>query len=686
MRKFTVILFALIVSAFAMQSLAGPSKAPARSAIFNSLPAGFQQLGNTTIYYNVSERTAAGPGAQTGFSILGKIGDYYYSSTYERNDVGMFSTTYREGAGFIAAFKVNNNNAVYLNAATGTTANGVNVTARIEPHGDVAALITYTLKNNTNAAVTVNAGVWGDIMIGDNDYAPLERLVHDGDAYGLKLKYSTAQNAPLMCALFGEGITGVTPADDFWFGQYRNNYQASEIVGVYDNIYEHQYQAWYGTYYEDEVDENYMVENGNYDSGMGFCWKNRMIPAGESIELSYIISVGEIEYEEPFVPGDDRFEYEVEAFDFEGWNDLSVAHPAHVFGYYEHPYAQNGYIEYQVDDENTWHRIPAELVSGENFDLNFDMFFNQNRTTDHVLNLRFNDGLDNVVPMDGLSWTDVRSIPVNGLDDRAYNGEPQIYEVTIGDGEPFTIGENGEYVEPGDYTFSFEGAFADNTIGVNETVFTIGKGQSEITYVIPDDCVYDGAPHGATVTLVVGDGDLIVTYVNTETGEVLTDAPVNAGNYDVVVMVTETNYYYGIEETVIGNFTIDKAQSQITYTIPDDVTYDGEPHAATVTLVVGDGDLTVTYRNVATGDILTSAPVEEGTYEVIVVVTETENYYGIEETVIGSFTILSKHTAVEELNINAEDNGAWYTIDGRRVAAPAKGGIYIHNGKKYIVK
>lgn len=32
------------------------------------------------------------------------------------------------------------------------------------------------------------------------------------------------------------------------------------------------------------------------------------------------------------------------------------------------------------------------------------------------------------------------------------------------------------------------------------------------------------------------------------------------------------------------------------------------------------------------------------------------------------------------------DNGAWYTLQGVRVSAPTKGGIYIHNGRKVVIK
>ena len=60
MKKITILSLALLAGACAMQLNAAPGKAPNRSAIFNYLPSGFQQLGNTSIYYNVSARDAAG--------------------------------------------------------------------------------------------------------------------------------------------------------------------------------------------------------------------------------------------------------------------------------------------------------------------------------------------------------------------------------------------------------------------------------------------------------------------------------------------------------------------------------------------------------------------------------------------------------------------------------------------------
>ncbi len=613
MKKFTILMFALLACAFAMQVDAAPGKAPARSQIYSSLPSGFSRVGNTSIYYNISQRTAAGPGAQYGISILGAVRGTtwfiipttdYYSSTYESNG---------PGAGFIGAFQVNGGTAAYLNALNGTTQDGVRMTARLEAQGEVAARIIYTLKNNNSEAVTVNAGVWGDIMIGNNDEAPLSRLNNNinGDTYGIRMKYRNTTSSPLLCALFGDHVTGVTAADDYWFGFFSSNWHANEICGEYSNTIYPTNTDWGQSYAQ-----YWMVENGSYDCGLGFCWKDREIPAGESIELSYLISVGEVDFIEPFNPNPDPdpedpeepqpiFTYEIEAFDCPGWNDLTAPHPVKVKGEYVHAYGQNGYLEYQVDDENTWHVI-GELISGaENgYEFDFNVTYNPGRTTDHVVAVRYNDGLGNIIPLEGLNWVDVRSIPVTVTcqDEPVYNGQPHLFDVSI-NRETITIGENGEYVVPNTYYYTaVVGKFEDGTIGENIASFTIDKAQPDIIVVIPEDCPYTGNPYAATVTVIQG-GEATITYIDQATGLQTAGDPFEIGVYAVIVNVAETPYYYGLNDSF--------------------------------------GELNI-YSN--------------------------------------------QGTAINEINAATEDNGAWYTIDGRRVAAPTQRGIYIHNGKKYIVK
>ena len=593
MKKITVIVFAMALGFLAIQLNAQPSKAPMRSSIYSSLPTGFQQAGESSIYYSIAQRNAAGPGAQYGISILGKIGDRYYSSTY-----GSSLYTDNPGAGFITALQVNGGTPSYLTSAGTTTVSGESITPSVEGQGEVAARVIYTLTNNNTSAVTVNVGAWADIYIGNNDYAPISCLRDaDGNVYALDLKESTDEDSPLLCVLFGENITGVSAVDDYWFGYYRTNYYANNIVGNYSS---ETLDNW-GDY-----SHYYMIENGSYDSGMGMCWKNRTIEAGETIELSFLISVGNIDFDDPVIPdpepdpGQDIFTYNVAAINFAGWNDLSVAHPAHAWGHYEHPYGQSGYLEYQVDDENTWHEM-GELVSGEDSDLDFNMLFNENRLTDHVLRVRFTLGLGNYTDLEGLNWIDVRANDIIGFEDRTYNGQAQTFDVTIGD-ESFVAGTNGEYTNPGEYTYSVNGVFDENTIGINAVEFTIDKAQTQIEVVIPERTQYDGLAHGATVTVIAGDGQVNVSYVNVATGVASTDAPTAVGNYLVVVNVNETEFYYGYQ-----------------------------------------------------------------------------NSYG-------PFEIYATETAVEELTIDSEDKGAWYTIDGQRIAAPTQRGLYIHNGKKYIIK
>ncbi len=293
------------------------------------------------------------------------------------------------------------------------------------------------------------------------------------------------------------------------------------------------------------------------------------------------------------------FNFDVETENFDEWNDLSIAHPVHIRGYYEHPYGQNGYIEYQVDDTRDWTLVDGTLISGEEFNLTFDMYFDPEMTTTHTLNLRYNDGLDNTTDLNVLTWTDVRSYDVSGIEDRVYNGQPQQFSVTV-NGETSTyVGETN----PGNYTYTIEGVYEENTIGVMNVEYTISKGQAQIEVIVPDDVAYDGEAHGATVNVIAGDGDVTVTYVNAATGEESTEAPSAVGVYRVVVEVADSEFYNGIEATSYGQFEI----------------YD-------------------------------------------------------------------QVTGIRMVNIDQKDNNEWYTIDGRCVVAPTAPGLYIHNGKKYIVK
>ena len=766
-----------------MQVNAQPAKAPARSAVYSYLPSGYIALGSydnpNHIYYSTQRQTAVPMGNVHGISIIGEVDGKYYSTTYAKASSDNASNA---GAGFIAAMKVDgpilDHDAVLCDCQSGTTSHDVRFTARVEPAGEFGANVIYTLTNNAwLTSRTVSLGVWADIMIGDNDNAPIYRLVNNqGKVYGLDMKYKNEEDAepgekiPVFTAIFG-GVSGITPADDYWFGQFRNNYENNEIVGNYDNLCD--IQTGTGddaTFQYDVVDEFFMTEGGSYDSGMGFCWKDITLEAGETVELSFLVSASEIDIDEPEPDPDE--EYNVEVYNTEAWNDLAADHPARVWGYYKHPFDWTSHIEYMVDgDRGTgeWTAIPGELTPNSAFDLSFNLNFNPDVADIHTLKLRITDIEGNSTYLTDLykEWEDVRNIDLTvNPQTQYYDGTPKTFVVTVGGVLDYTLGEDGGYIEPGTYDFSIYGDYDMETIGINTVEFSIVRRQAGLDVQVPEDCVYDGEEHPATATCD-GDGNVIITYKDAE-GNISTEAPVEPGTYEVFVEVTDGEFYDGIENTSYGTFTIDKAQSEITYTVPEDCVYDGEAHAAIVELVKGDGVLTVTYvKDARDAEASTDAPVVPGTYSVVVTVTETDHYYGLEAT-IGSFTIskapcvfdvivpedvehdgeghpatvivtqggepivtylntktdvisaddpvdigeyyviveipetdlyeglpstmfgpfeiYSGATGLQEMGAAKESNNAWYTIQGIRVPAPTAPGIYIHNGKKYILK
>ena len=51
-----------------------------------------------------------------------------------------------------------------------------------------------------------------------------------------------------------------------------------------------------------------------------------------------------------------------------------------------------------------------------------------------------------------------------------------------------------------------------------------------------------------------------------------------------------------------------------------------------------------------------------------------------------SFDFSGTTTAIDNVNVSGMEDGAWYTISGIRINRPAAKGVYIHNGRKVIVK
>ena len=228
------------------QSSGTRKAAPMKASIYSTVPSGYQRVGTTRLYYKKN----------ANIDIIGEFNSKYYSSTFNDN-------------GYKVAMKVGSNSAVDVDCLNGTTNNGVRFSAAIEQQAELAR-IKYVVTNTNSYNVTVSLGVHADVMIGSNDKAPISRRIDTvGQTYGLTMKDGKGAQ---LCVLFGAGLAGVTAANDFWFGSFTTNSSAAAMVGDYSS----------GT--------NYMKENGSYDSGMGWCWKNRIIMAVTSSTTSAMAS------------------------------------------------------------------------------------------------------------------------------------------------------------------------------------------------------------------------------------------------------------------------------------------------------------------------------------------------------------------------------------------------------------
>lgn len=557
----------------------------ARSVLYD-VPSEYQQVGNTLLYYY-----------QTSYSIdiMGKFGDSFYGSTYSNG-------------GYRVAMKVNDNSAVEVDCLTGSTVDGVYFLASVKQQGELAR-ICYTVTNTNEADVTVSLGTHADVMIGGNDRAPISRRIDTiGNTYGLTMKDG---NGAQLCLLFGAGLAGVTSVSDFWFGGYYANYDPDNMVGNY-------YQG-----------DNYMVENGSYDSGMGWCWKDRVISAGATVVFSYLIGVGDVNLEPSST-------FEVTPDDPDGWNDLSRPHRLTLEGEYESPAGLEGRIEYAVEDEQEWHALTEMLNSGDEFTGSLVAIFDASKQK-HVIHFRTVDNVGNATLLPPIEYLDVSYYPVTGIVDKTYTGD-SLYQTDLVcdiDADRYVTSRYSNNVNAGVATFFAEGLFP-YTIGRKAYTFTINpQPLSGDISLAETDFVYSGELFTPEWLFTNGE------YANLEIDKDYSIAWAdNRLPGTASLTVSGKNNYTG---SLTATFNIDKAQlsdNLFTLTLPDeDITYDEQSHGASVVTAEGVGEATISYLKQGETELTTIRPVDAGDYTVYLAFADGTLYYGKEIIPVGNFSI-----------------------------------------------
>ncbi|MCM1518816.1 MAG: hypothetical protein NC117_09265 [Pseudoflavonifractor sp.] len=555
-------------------------------AVTSSAPSGYEQVGNTELFFN-----------SANFDFYGRIGNSYYGSTYGNN-------------GYWLSIKVNSNSAQMINSNQSTTTDGVTCTPRVEQQGEFGRVV-YSVYNGNETDAVVSLGTYADVMIGSNDYAPISRRVDMiGATYGVSMKDNGAAQ---LCVLFGSGLAGVNGVDDFWFGYYSQNRSPSEMVGNYTQ------------------GGNFMVENGGYDSGMGWCWKNRTVPAGETVEFSYLIGVGDVNLEPT-----SSFTTTLENID--PWNDLTQVQTITINGEYESPAGQNGRIEYSVEDSEEWSPLTDELTSGSEFSTTLSVKFTPYKSN-HVIRFRTVDIVGNTTMLNPIVYKDVYYYTLSGVKSLPYNfGEP-VYQTDVEcalPAEQYKLTNYSNNTGVGTASFKMEGVFP-YTNGFKEYTFNITPRELEGEIIVDEgEYVYTGSYVCPTwswsderfANLVEG-VDYTVSYSDNYFAGTATVAVYGRGNFT---------------GSIEGHFTINKAPLDWTdfdIRYEEDAIYTGYEKW----IEVGHGSYFLYDKgkaicvNTSDGTTLQSYPKEPGKYDIYLTVDENLCYLDTDTVKIGEMNI-----------------------------------------------
>lgn len=600
-------------------------KGPRKSGVYSYVPYGYTQVGYTQLYYRQSE----------SIDVWGGFDSNYYSSTYG-------------DGGYYVAMKVGDYTD-YVDCENGSEMNGVQFKAIVEEQGDLAR-ISYVLTNTNTEDVTISLGTHADVQIGYNDYAPIIRRVDTfGQTYGLTMLDG---NGAQLCVLFGSGLAGVTSVSDYWFGSYWTNSYANQMVGDYS------------------PDSYWMQEGGGYDSGMGWCWKDRVITAGSTAVFSYLIGVGEVTLEP-------NSSFEVTPDDPDGWNDLSRPHRLNIEGSYESPAGLSGIIDYAVEDSEDWIALTDTLNSGDDFTASLVAMFDASKPI-HRIKFRTRDLVGNTTMLQPIEYVDVSFHSVSGVEDMVFTGDSLYQSHLTSDLEDgkWTTAHYLNNVNVGTATFYLEGVFP-YTIGRKPYSFHITPTPLLGGIAIVDEDITFNEEwqypewkftNEAFDRLEEGK-DYNVSWENNFMPGTATLTVEGIGNY---------------EGTLSTSFTINKAQlteNQYRIYIPDyEINFDGESHGADLDILSEYvGEATVTYVSQDGSYQSTAQPVEGGEYGVYLQIAEGTGYYGMEHTKVGSFTIYkisaAEWAALQAINnlFGESGNAPWDLSEGIKIVHTLEG-------------
>ncbi len=253
-----------------------------------------------------------------------------------------------------------------------------------------------------------------------------------------------------------------------------------------------------------------------------------------------------------------------------------------------------------------------------------------------------------------------------------YDGNPHsatVASITGVNGETATtvgtVTLNTTHTDAGTYandSWSLTGSVNYNNIASTTLTNTINKATPTVTVTGVTSFTYNGLPQGPSTANVTGStGNVSYSYVGNggTTYQASATRPTNAGSYTVTAMVAAAGNYDTASSTATA-FSIGKATPTVIVT-PYTVTYDGNPHSATVASITGvNGETATTVGTVTLDTTHTNA----GTYATDSwSLTGTANYNNIASTTLTN--TINKATPTVTLAVNNSPT----TYDGTAKAA-----------------
>lgn len=491
-------------------------KAATRS-MTTSVPSGYTRVGNTKLYYR--------SGANGYLDFLGHYNGSYYGMTNGGIRVAMAANggSSQQIAPEGSPIALTINGSPYILICTAAT---------VERQGEYAR-VAYRIDNKGDVDVAFRFGIYMDAKVGDNTYAPIQKHVdYAGDIDALTI--GTGDNKfSILCG----SQAGGCHIGHGWFGRTPTLLMNDIIAGL-DS-------------YTSTID-NFMEENGNYDSCLGVWW-DCSVPAYSHREISFLVGFGDVDLEPAFLF---TTELNTPSYDYDFWNK-SKSGSITISGMLPNISNQRLRLQYQCDAltgihpwEDVFDGVIKTLAPGVEFSKTIGANFNSSPNINHVIRFRIVDssGSHTYELLHPMIIKDVRNYDcIQEIPDLTYNfGEPVTHEnlqIGLPDGQ-YAL-EYTNNTDVGTAQVYIKGVFP-YSIGVGDvhTFKIINRTPQVVDCSISENIsvTYDGLPHGLTCSVPYGYEKPVIYY--DRDGIRSTDEPVEAGEYTALISIRDG---YGIE-------------------------------------------------------------------------------------------------------------------------------------------